>query len=93
MAKKQTDVFLVPELERHELIALQVTADPNENADKDQQALAIKVICEKLCLVDITAYQAGSFDETAFLNGRVFVAKQIFIQRRKNVGELPSEND
>jgi predicted component of type VI protein secretion system len=93
MAKKQIDVFNVPELERHELIALQVVADPNENADPKQQALAIKVIIEKLCLFDVTAYQAGSFDETAFLNGRVFVGKQIFIQRRKNVGELPSEND
>jgi hypothetical protein len=91
MAKK-LNVFDVPVLDRHELIALQVTADPNENADPAQQALAIKTIIEKICLYDVTAYQAGSFDETAFLSGRVFVGKQIFIQRRKNVGEIPSEN-
>lgn len=91
MAKKEIDVFQVPELTRHELIALQVCANPDENADPAQQALAIKVICEKICMMDVQAYQIGSFDETSFLNGRVFVAKEIFRQRRKNVGELPSD--
>ncbi len=93
MAKKEIDCLQVPELERHELIALQVVADPNENANQEQQALAIKVIIEKICLYDVQPIQFGAPDETGFLNGRVFVGKEIFRQRRKNVGELPSENE
>jgi hypothetical protein len=89
--KKDFDVFQVPELERHELVALQVTADPNENATPEQQAIAIEVICSKICLMDIQTYQRRSFDETAFLNGRVFVAKEIFRQRRKPIGELDAQ--
>lgn len=92
MKRKQIDVFQVPVLDRHEMVALQMTANPDENADPAQQALAIKVICEKLCLMDVQCYQAGSFDETAFLNGRVFVGKEIFRQRRKSVGDITSEN-
>jgi hypothetical protein len=91
MKPKQTDVLMVPVLERHELIALQMTANPEENANQEQQAIAIKVICEKLCLMDIQCYQLGSFDETAFLNGRVFVAKEIFRQRRLSIGEMDAQ--
>jgi hypothetical protein len=91
MKKKETDVFQVPALERHELIALQMTANPEENADPAQQAIAIKVICEKICVMDIQPYQIGAFDETAFLNGRVFVAKEIFRQRRQSIGEMDAQ--
>lgn len=91
MRKKQTDVLQVPELERHELIALQMCANPDENANPEQQAIAIKVICEKLCLMDIQPIQFGAADETGFLNGRVFVAKEIFRQRRRSVGQLDGE--
>jgi len=91
--KKEIDVFQVPVLERHELIALQMTANPDENAEPEQQAIAIKVICEKLCLMDVQAYQRGAFDETAFLNGRVFVAKEIFRQRRLSIGEMDQQQE
>lgn len=79
--------MLVPELETHELIALQMTANPKENAEPEQQALAIKVIIEKICLYDVQCIQFGKPDETGFLNGRVFVGKEIFRQQRENVGD------
>jgi len=41
MKRKQIDVFQVPVLDRHEMVALQMTANPDENADPAQQALAI----------------------------------------------------
>lgn len=91
MKKKQTDVYQVPELDRHELVALQMCFDENENANPEQQAIAIKAIISKICVYDIQCYQAGSFDETAFLNGRVFVGKEIFRQLRQPVGDLDAQ--
>ena len=91
MKRKQTDVFQVPELERHELVALQMCFDEKENANPEQQAIAIKTIISKLCVYDIQTYQAGSFDETAFLNGRVFVGKEIFRQCRRKIGEMDQQ--
>jgi len=88
MPKKQIDVLQVPELERHELVALQMCYDETETANAEQQVIAIKAIIGKLCMFDVQAYQPGSFDETAFLNGRVFVGKEILRQCRQPVGEL-----
>jgi hypothetical protein len=93
MAVKKFNVFEVPALERHELIALQMTADPEENAEPEQQAIAIKVIVEKICLMDIQPIQFGAPDETGFINGRVFVGKEIFRQRRRSVGEEDAQNN
>jgi hypothetical protein len=90
-AKKQTDVFDVPALERHELVALQMCFDEKENAEPEQQAIAIRAIIGKICLYDIQAYQVGSFDETAFLNGRVFVGKEILRQCRAPIGEMDAQ--
>ena len=91
MPKKKYDVFQVPVLERHELIALQMCADPEENANQEQQAIAIKTIISKICVYDIQCYQVGAFDETAFLNGRVFVGKEIFRQCRLPIGEMDAQ--
>jgi hypothetical protein len=90
-AKKQTDVFNVPALERHELIALQMCFDEKENANPEQQTIAIKAIIGKLCLYDMLAYQVGAFDETAFLNGRIFVGKEILRQCRVPIGEMDQQ--
>jgi hypothetical protein len=92
MAQKKFNVFEVPALERHELVALQMTADPEENAEPEQQAIAIKVICEKICLMDIQPIQFGAPDETGFINGRVFVGKEIFRQRRRPIGEMDAND-
>lgn len=91
MKKKQTDVFHVPKLERHELVALQMCFDEKENANPEQQVIAIKAVIGKLCLYDMLAYQVGSFDETAFLNGRIFVGKEILRQCRQPIGELDEQ--
>ena len=91
MKKKETDVFSVPALERHELIALQMCLDEKENANPEQQAIAIKTIIGKICLYDVQCYQIGSFDETAFLNGRVFVGKEILRQCRQSIGVLDQQ--
>ena len=93
MKKKETDVYLVPELERHELIALQMCYDPKENANQEQQVIAITAIIGKLCVSDIQCYQVGSFDETAFLNGRVFVGKEILRQCRLSIGEMDKQQE
>jgi hypothetical protein len=92
MAAKKFNVFEVPALERHELVALQMCADPEENAEPEQQAIAIKVICEKICLMDIQPIQFGAPDETGFINGRVFVGKEIFRQRRRPIGEMDAND-
>lgn len=91
MKKKQTDVFHVPQLERHELVALQMCFDEKETANAEQQTIAIKAIIGKLCLYDMLAYQVGAFDETAFLNGRIFVGKEILRQCRQPIGELDEQ--
>jgi hypothetical protein len=91
MKKKQADVFHVPPLERHELIALQMCFDEKENANPEQQTIAMKAIIGKLCLYDMLAYQVGAFDETAFLNGRIFVGKEILRQCRQPIGELDAQ--
>lgn len=91
MKKKETDVFNVPALERHELVALQMCFDEKENANPEQQVIAIKAIIGKLCLYDMLAYQVGSFDETAFLNGRIFVGKEILRQCRQPIGEMDAQ--
>ena len=89
--KKKISVFEVPELDRHELIALQMSLDEEANASQEQQVIAIKAIIGKICLYDVQCYQPGSFDETAFLNGRVFVGKEIFRQCRQPIGELDEQ--
>lgn len=91
MKKKETDVFDVPALERHELVALQMCFDEKENAEPEQQAIAIRAIIGKICLFDVQCYQIGSFDETAFLNGRVFVGKEILRQCRQPIGEMDQQ--
>ena len=47
------------------------------DATEYQQRLALKVIVNKLCRADDLLYVPGSFDETAFLQGRAFVGKRI----------------
>lgn len=86
---KPNPIDWVPKLKPHEITALQVTANPNENADQQQQALAIKIIIEMLALVDCEPVRETTSDRDAcFLGGRVFVGKEIQRQLRVNVGEM-----
>ena len=83
----------MPQLSAHEVTALQMTANPKEDASPEQQALAIKVIVEMIALIDIEPVRETENDRDAcFLSGRVFVGKEVYRQLRKPVGEMPSEN-
>lgn len=88
----QRDIFGVVSLTKTEAMAIQATADPNANAEPAQQAMAIRVIQEKLCNSDSLPYVEGKPDSTAFLNGRLFVSRGIEQIKTLNISELPSES-
>ena len=46
-------------------------------ATEHQQQLVLKVIVNKICRANDILYIPGTFDETAFLNGRAFVGQHI----------------
>lgn len=85
---KEFPPFKVPDLTKAEVVAIQMCSNPQENAEPAQQALAIKAIVEKICIVDVQPIQFGSPDETGFLNGRVFCGKEILRTNRRNVGDM-----
>ena len=47
------------------------------DASEYQQKLALKVIINKISRAQDLLYIPGSFDESAFLNGRAFVGQQL----------------
>lgn len=87
------DIFAIVQPTKQQAIALRLTADPKENASPEQQAIAIKLIKDNFCNMDALQYMEGSFDGTAFLNGRDFVGRSIEQILNINISELPSEND
>jgi hypothetical protein len=72
---KEIDVFFIPELTNYEKNA--VKACWAGEANEGQQRTAMNVVIDKLSMADFLPYQAGSFDQTAFLNGRIFVGKAV----------------
>jgi len=86
------DIFGIYAVTKQQAIALRATADPKQNATKDQQAIAIKLIKENFCNINALQYVQDSFDATAFLNGRDFVGRTIDQMININLEELPSEN-
>ena len=73
MKSKQINVFEIPTLTNHEKNA--VKACWAGEATEGEQRVALNVVIDKLSRADFLPYQPGSFDETAFLNGRSFVGK------------------
>lgn len=65
------------------------------DASEYQQRLALKVIVNKLCRADDLLYIPGSFDGTAFLQGRGFVGQRItkIIKQPLNSMNEDSSND
>lgn len=53
-----------------------------------QQKLALKVIVNDFCRAHDALYIPGSFDQTAFLNGRAFVGQRILKFINIPVGKL-----
>ena len=70
---KQVNIFDVKELTDQEKYSLKAVWAGE--ATPGQQRQAMNVVIDKLSMADFLPYQAGSFDETAFLNGRIFVGK------------------
>jgi len=75
MSKKEVDIFYISELDNPELNAIKACWFGEASAE--QQRRAMNTIIDKLSMADFLPYQPKSFDETAFLNGRIFVGKAI----------------
>ena len=61
------------------------------NATEHQQRLALKVIINKFSRAQDALYIPGSFDQTAFLNGRAFVGQQLLKFLNLPVGNITDE--
>ena len=72
---KTVDVFDLPELDEQEVNALKAVWVGEGTPHQQRQAL--NVVVDKLSMADRLPYQPGSFDETAFLNGRAWVGKAL----------------
>jgi hypothetical protein len=71
---------------KEEVIALQCLH--RGEANEYQQKLALKVIVNDFCRAHDALYIPGSFDQTAFLNGRAFVGQRILKYINIPVGKL-----
>tara|TARA_R110002072_G_scaffold266030_1_gene424902 strand:+ start:6131 stop:6418 length:288 start_codon:yes stop_codon:yes gene_type:complete len=58
------------------------------DATEHQQRLALKVIINKISRAQDLLYIPGSFDESAFLNGRAFVGQQLLKYLNLPVGKI-----
>ena len=76
----------VRDLDKEDIIALKAVHDGEANAH--QQRLALYVITNIFSRAQDALYIPGSFDQTAFLNGRAFVGQQILKHINIPVGKL-----
>ena len=83
--------FQVPRLEDAEHSALKALYAGEATAY--QQRLALQIIINKLSRAQDLPYIPGSFDETAFLNGRAFVGQQLLKYFNLPVGKLKEDNN
>ena len=72
---KEVNIFELPELTEAEVVAIK--ACWVGEATSHQQRQAMNVVVDKLSMADRLPYQVGSFDQTAFLNGRAWVGKAL----------------
>lgn len=72
--------------DKEELIALRAVY--NGEANPYQQRLALYLITNVFSRAQDVLYIPGSFDQTAFLNGRAFVGQQILKYIKIPVGKL-----
>jgi hypothetical protein len=76
-----------PQVFRREAHALR--ALEQGNASPDEQVMAYRLIMNKLCLVDNTAFVPGSPDRTAFMAGRAFPAQLAKMILNKDIAKFP----
>jgi hypothetical protein len=81
----------VPKVTYQEHLALQALA--RGEADAGQQWLALEVIVKKFAQPQELLYIPGSFDETAFANGRAFVAGRIRYYLHKSAGDTQKQEN
>ena len=74
------------ELHKDEVVAIQALY--KGEATPYQQKLALKVIVNDFSRAHDALYVPGSFDQTAFLNGRAFVGQRILKYINISVGKL-----
>ena len=86
---EQVDVFQIGQIEvgltTLEIATIQGCYAGEANAH--QQRLAIDTIIDKLSMADFLSYQAGSFDQSAFLAGRAYVGKSTRLVIKHKPGE------
>lgn len=87
--KKKSVCFQTPELSRLDIEAIK--ALNKGQATEHQQRLALSVICNKFSRAQDALYIPGTFDETAFLNGRAFVGQKILKIINLPIGKLINE--
>lgn len=80
--------FLVPAVTTQDVKALKALA--KGEATEHEQMLALAVIVNKFARAQEMLYIPGSFDETAFLEGRGFVGQQILKHINVPIGQLKS---
>ena len=86
--KVKPHCFLVPSVTKKEVQAIKALA--KGEADEHEQMLALAVIVNKFARAQEMLYIPGSFDETAFLEGRGFVGQQILKHINVPIGQLKS---
>ena len=75
-----------PEVFRREAHALRAVYDGS--ASEEEQRLAMRVILNKLCLVDNTNFVPGSPDRGAFMAGRAYPGQLIKLFMNKDLSKL-----
>lgn len=75
MNKDTPVAFRYPDITKEEHTALRCLSEGR--ADAHQQVLALAVIINKFSVANDLPYVPGSFDQTAFVNGRAYVGKRI----------------
>lgn len=91
MTTKKPISVLTPKLTEDEERAIKALW--RGDATEYQQRLSLKVIVNKLCRADDLLYIPGSFDETAFLQGRGFVGSQIMRIIKQPLKKLEDPSD
>lgn len=83
--------FDYPKLTKDEHQALKALRKGDASAY--QQQLALQVIINKLSRAQDLLYIPGSFDQSAFLNGRAFVGQSLLKYVNLPVGKIEVENN
>ena len=83
--------FKVLPLDKYEHAALKALYEGV--ADPGQQRTALNVIVNKLCRTHDVLYVPGSFDQSAFMNGRAYVGMRIMQLLKLPVGKLEVNED